>query len=83
MNKLFLRRRLLPLVTLTSLIVIAGCEIAVDFDRTKINPPPGNDSSVNDGAQPDNYVPPDTGSPDTGVDAGDAGDASADADADA
>jgi hypothetical protein len=78
MNKMILRRITL-LVTLTSLALAAGCEIAVDFDRTKI--PSDNIDGSTDAAGDDVFVP-DTG---TGgqVDAGDSGPSDAAHDADA
>jgi hypothetical protein len=66
--------------------LVLGCELIVDFDRTKI-PQPVTDSGVADVVQP----PADTGAPDTGADAGndarpdaapDAGDRDAAPDAD-
>ncbi|HWL86163.1 MAG TPA: hypothetical protein VNO21_10195 [Polyangiaceae bacterium] len=72
MNKMILRRFTL-LVTLAALVVFAGCEIAVDFDRTKI-PVDVTDGSTDSGGQVDTGTP-DTGNPE--VDAGDAGESDA------
>jgi len=78
MKKLILRRFTL-LVPLAALVVIAGCEIAVDFDRTKI-PTDDADATLPDGGgDEDVVVPQDADNGDTGTT--DAGDAGSDADA--
>ncbi len=81
MNKTILKRITL-LVTLTSLALAAGCEIAVDFDRTKI--PADNIDGSTDGSIGDVFVPDgpaETNDSGNLSDAGDAGDAGHDADA--
>ncbi|WP_394837441.1 hypothetical protein LVJ94_11085 [Pendulispora rubella] len=81
MNKMMLKRFAL-LVPFVAAMIVAGCEIAVDFDRTKI---PVDDGGATDTGVQDTSTPTDTGT-DTGTDSGndagsDAGDAAADADA--
>jgi hypothetical protein len=76
----------LVLLTITAGVFAAGCELIVDFDRTKI-PVEVNEASIPDVNVPDTTSPTEAGS-DAGDasdgsssddDAGDAGDADADA----
>jgi len=78
MNKMMLRRFAL-LVPFAAAMIVAGCEIAVDFDRTKIPP---DDASVQDTGVTDAPSQNDTGTDtDAGNDAG--SDSSSDAATDA
>jgi hypothetical protein len=66
----------LVLLAIASGALVAGCELIVDFDRTRI-PIEGGDATIPDSGAPtpDSGAPtPDSGTPTT--DAGDAGDIS-------
>ncbi len=71
-------KKVVVLATLASMFVL-GCELIVDFDRTRI-PVEGGDATTDTGTTPT----PDTGTPETSTptsDAGDAGDGGSTSDA--